>query len=1033
MNKTVLKLKRFNNLKQVFLLSVLLFINIFSAYSQEHTVSGKVADEDNQPMPGVNIIIQGTTRGITSSIDGTYSLSEVPKNAVLIFSFIGYESKEVAVNNQTTINVNLQPDVSELDEVVVIGYGTQKKSDLTGSVVSVSADDLQETPNINLGDALKGRAAGVVISGNSGLPGSSPSILIRGSSSIFASNEPLVIVDGLPSDISVLNSINMNDVKSFEILKDASATAIYGAQGANGVILISTKRGVNNQNSVDFSAKYGTRHFPKPKNLLNSEEFFDYIKDLGVTTDIYSDKYYVNWDAISLSTIDTTNLANINWQDQMFDVGQFQEYSLALSGGSEKQSYRVSGSYVKDEGIISPAQFERYTFMVAIDNQLSKRLKLSGTANFTHSKRTEVNDSGLGWNGGIVNAALQYPPLFPIKDDITGYYFPNLLRPQVDSPLALSNGVSDKNQRNSLVGNINLGYEIFDGFTFRSELLANVDFNRGKSFRDRNNTYDGRVYNGRASDNTSYSISTTIHSLLQYVKTFGEHEISLLAGNIYNQSYSESVRVGVIDFPTNYMVLLSQANNREFLNDGIAEFKTLAYISRVFYQYKSKYLFQANFRADGSPKFGPNKRWGYFPSASIGWKISEEDFFDVSNIDMLKLRFSVGSTGNDGFARWQWMSTYGMGGQGRSFYPIYGNDSPVAYVNSQRLANPDLKWESSFEYNLGADLSAYKGRLNINLDLYNKRSFDLLYSKPIPNTSGYGSVFVNIGEVRNRGIEVAVTTRNFSNSNFLWKTEATLSYNQNEVIDLGETNEGIMQNWAVVEGEPLQSAWLYEQERLFQNDDFNLIDGKYVLKQEFAKQPNAQPGDIKFKNIKDVDSDGNGVNEYIIDQQDRVFLGPSNPPWSGGINNTFSYKNLSLSFFFQGVYGNYIYNATRVTSEGMNDIFNQYTTVLNRWTPNNTNTSIPRATLTDTNQNNRPSDRWLEPGWYVRLRDITLSYSIPNHLISFANMQGASVYVTGQNWLTITDYSGYDPEVGNTDNGTYPQVRTVLFGFNLKF
>lgn len=341
MNKTVLKLKRFNNLKQVFLLSVLLFINIFSAYSQEHTVSGKVADEDNQPMPGVNIIIQGTTRGITSSIDGTYSLSEVPKNAVLIFSFIGYESKEVAVNNQTTINVNLQPDVSELDEVVVIGYGTQKKSDLTGSVVSVSADDLQETPNINLGDALKGRAAGVVISGNSGLPGSSPSILIRGSSSIFASNEPLVIVDGLPSDISVLNSINMNDVKSFEILKDASATAIYGAQGANGVILISTKRGVNNQNSVDFSAKYGTRHFPKPKNLLNSEEFFDYIKDLGVTTDIYSDKYYVNWDAISLSTIDTTNLANINWQDQMFDVGQFQEYSLALSGGSEKQSYRV--------------------------------------------------------------------------------------------------------------------------------------------------------------------------------------------------------------------------------------------------------------------------------------------------------------------------------------------------------------------------------------------------------------------------------------------------------------------------------------------------------------------------------------------------------------------------------------------------------------------------------------------------------------------------------------------------------------------
>jgi TonB-linked SusC/RagA family outer membrane protein len=1004
------------------ILSVIL--STLNLFAQERTITGNVLDENKNPFPGVYITVKGTTTGTITNNEGVFKLNNLSNEDVLVLSFMGYKKQEINVGNSTEFNVALEPESIGLDEVVAIGYGTKKKSDLTGAVVHIKASEMQETPIVNLADALKGRAAGVVVSSNSGAPGASPSILIRGMSSIQAGNQPLLIVDGMPSDMGMLNQINMNDVESFEVLKDASSTAIYGSAGANGVILLNTKRGKPGKTKIDFSLKYGTRHFPESKKVLNSQQFYNYLNEIDIITDAFGDNYFANYDSVSLSTIDTANMVDVNWQDEMFDVGNFQEYSLSFSGGKENLAYVVSGSYLKDIGIISPAEFERYTFLANIDNKIGNRIKLSGNAYYSHIEKVKVTESGLGWNGGMVNSALQFPPFLPINDDVTGYYFPNPIRPQVDSPKALANGTRNKGYNDNLRGNFIFSIELIKNLTFRTEFLGSVAFSRSKSFVDRHNTYDGRVYNGMGSDNTSYNFNRLFHTFLDCNNTIGKHQIQGLVGFIDDKTYGETFSMSVIDFPTDNMVLLQQANTQQSLRDGIYNFRKFSYIARFFYQYDNKYLIQSNFRADGSPIFGPSNRWAYFPTLSLAWKISEEDFFDAQWIELLKIRANLGSSGNDAISGWQWMSTYGSAD--RSFYPIFGDDEAARFYSPSRMANPNLKWESTFEYNFGAELNAFSGKLDLALDFYNRDSYDLLYSKPVPYTSGFPSVVINVGKVRNRGFEMALTTHNISTPDFSWKTEFTFSYNMNEVLDLGKDNEGTYAAWSVVKGQPLRSAWLYQFDRLFQEDDFTMVDGKYVLKPGIAYQPNAQPGDIKFKNNKEEGSN-------IIDQNDRVFLGPSQSPISGGLNNNINYKNFSLTLFFQGVHGNMIYNETRITSEGMGDYFNQYETVLDRWTHQNTNTTIPRATAKDLNNNKRESDRWLEPGWYLRMRDVTLSYSIPKSLLSSVGLGNAILYVTGQNWLTFTKYSGFDPEVGSSDNGNYPQVSTLIFGANISF
>jgi TonB-dependent starch-binding outer membrane protein SusC len=1023
----LIKQKEFLVIRQL-LFGIIFILSTHALAFAQFTVTGVVSDENNMPLPGANIRIQNTTIGAVTDMDGTYSINAPESNSVIVFSYMGYETITENINNRTVINVRLFPDLALLSEFVVIGYGTQRKSDLTGSVIKVSAEDMQAAPIVNVGDALKGRAAGVMVTSGSGQPGTAPTIRIRGESSIMAGNAPLIIIDGMPG--GNLGTLNMNDVESFEILKDAAASSIYGSAGANGVILITTKRGKSGESRIEFSSKVGTRHFPPFHDVLNSDQMFAYLKETLPTMHNFSDRYFVDWDAITFSTIDTTNFVNTNWQDMMFDVGTFQDYSLSFSSGTDKLRYRISGSFVNDVGIIKPANYDRYTLRANIDNQLTERIHISTDAFIAHTDRITVNDAGLGWNGGMVNSALQHPPFIPVYDDATGYMFPNPIRPQVDSPFALANGVDRRNKNTNVNGNFKIDLDIFKGLKFRSEWYARINFGDSRSFRDRNNTYDGRTYNGVASGSASYSDGLTYHNILQYDTKFNQHELFVLAGQIAERSFNRSLGVNVINYPSDYMVLLQQANNLESINDGVGRFRKYSFISRINYAYQSKYLLQVNFRADGSPIFGPENRWGYFPSGSVGWKLSEENFmqgFDA--IDLLKLRFGIGNTGNDQIPAWQWMSTYGSGG--RSRYDMFGTDQPVAFYAPSRMVNPELKWESTLDYSLGLDLMAYRGKIDLSLDFYIRNSYDLLYNKPLPQSTGFTSIFYNLGEVRNTGIETVFTTHNIDRPDFGWKTNFNLSYNKNEVVNIGGDNEATYGRWSIVEGMPINTAWLFEVDRIFQYDDFDLIDGAYVLKPEFAGQPGAQPGDIKFVNHNDIDMTGDGEPNPFIDNNDRVFMGTAMAPWMFGMNNTFTYKGFALSFFLQGVYGNMIFNATRVTSEGMNDYFNQYTSVLNRWTPENPSTAMPRATLTDINRNTRDSDRWLEEGWYLRVKDISLSYELSNKLAQDLRMKGATFYLTGQNWITFTKYSGYDPEVGSTDNGTYPQVRTLIFGVNL--
>jgi TonB-dependent starch-binding outer membrane protein SusC len=1018
--------KQNNFLNHLVLFTCLLLISLTSI--AQFQVRGTITDENNNPLPGANIRVQNTTLGTVSDIDGEYILNAPEREAAIQVTFVGYETIVESIDGRAVINFRLFPDLATLSEFVVIGYGTQRKSDLTGSVIKVSADDMRANPIVNVGDALKGRAAGVLVTSGSGQPGTAPTIRIRGESSIMAGNAPLIIIDGMPG--GNLGNLNMDDVESFEILKDAAAASIYGSAGANGVILITTKRGKAGESRIDFSSKIGTRHFPPFHDVLNSQQMFSYLKETLPTMHNFSDQYYVDWNAVTLSTIDTTNFAEVNWQDMMFDVGLFQDYSLSFSSGTDKLAYRVSGSYINDVGVIKPANYHRYTFRANIDNQLTDRIKISTDAFIAHTDRVRVNDAGLGWNGGMVNAALQHAPFLPVYDDATGYMFPNPIRPQVDSPFALANGVDRRNKDTGINGSFKIDFNIIKGLLFKSEWYASLGFGDSRSFRDRNNTYDGRTYNGVASGGASYSQKLTYHNILQYTRNTTDHDFFILAGQIGERSFNRGLSVSVLDYPSDYMVLLQQANNFESISDGVGRFLTYSFISRVNYAYRSKYLLQVNFRADGSPIFGPENRWGYFPSGSVGWKISDENFMSAyENIDLLKLRFGIGNTGNDQIPAWQWMATYGSGG--RSRYDMFGTDQPVSTFSPSRMVNPKLKWESTIDYSLGLDFIANRGKLDLSVDYYIRNSYDLLYNKPLPWSTGFTSIFYNLGEVRNTGIETVITTHNIATADFNWKTNFNLSYNKNEVINIGGDNEATYGRWSIVEGMPINTAWLFEVDRIFQYDDFDLVDGRYVLKPEFAGQSGAQPGDIKFVNHKDVDMTGNGELDPFIDNNDRIFMGSATAPWIFGINNSFSYKGLSLSFFLQGVYGNMIFNDTRVTSEGMNDYFNQFTTVLDRWTPNNPSTIMPRATLTDLNRNNRDSDRWLEEGWYVRVKDVTLSYQLTNRLAQNLNMKGATFYLTGQNWLTFTRYSGYDPEVGRNDNGTYPQVRTIIFGVNL--
>lgn len=1003
-------------------------------------VQGTVTDENGQPLPGASIAEKGTTNGTQSDFDGNYSLTVADENAVLIISYIGFETKEIEVNGQSTIDVSLGEDVSGLDEVILIGYGTVKKSDLTGSVAQVKSEDLVQIPTSGLNQAIQGRMAGVQVTQGSSAPGGGVSVSIRGINSINGNNAPLYVIDGFPlldaggtgtpgggaartSSFNPLSSINVNDIESIEVLKDASATAIYGSRGANGVVLVTTKQGKSGVSSITYDGYYGVQQVSKKYDLLNAREYAELTNERRIS----------DGDPILFGGDDPAFPAppqlgeGTDWQDQIFRTAAVQNHQLSLSGGNEKMSHFISFGYFDQEGVVQNTGLKRASLRANVTGKHQKWLNYGLNMNYSHTQNqlAQVEGAGFGENSSIIAAALGMSPHYSPYPDSEGLYqwmeIENTAL--LDNPMSLIYNNEDDVVKNYFFGNAFLDFRILEGFNFRVDVGATVSNSDRDIFYPSNSRF-GSTYDGMAQKSFTSSNSWLNENTLSYIKTFNEiHDFSIVAGFSFQGRNFNSLRTAQsIQFPQD-IIRYDLSNAVDFLGTNRSDKfgTTLAsYYGRLNYGLDDKYLFSLTARRDGSSTFGANNKWALFPALAVAWRAINEGFIrDLNIFSDLKFRQSYGTSGNSGGA-FQTLPRLAQ-----SFY-VLGDDNTVTGFSSGNIPNQDLRWELTTTFNYGMDVGFFKDRLRFTADYYIKETTDLLLDIPISTSSGFGSIRRNLGKLENKGFEFAVDAIPFDKG-FKWRLNANISFNSNEVLDLGEGVDDFffpigphpnLNGTLVRVGEPLGQWVEYEW------------DGIFSTPAELASGPienvNTGVGDARY-----VDQNGDG----IINSLDRVIIGNPEPDFYYGFSNNFSYKNLELNVFIQGVQGGDILNMTNEALIKSTPFTNQLTSVIDRWTPTNTNAEIPR------NASGRNgvlvSSNNIEDGTFVRLKNVTLAYNLKN--IKF--MKSARIHISGTNLLTITDYTGFDPEVSaslgrlsrNIDNFSYPNFRTFTLGFTAKF
>ncbi|WP_047545115.1 SusC/RagA family TonB-linked outer membrane protein [Psychroserpens sp. Hel_I_66] len=978
-------------LKFISILSIFIFQGIVA--NAQNTVSGKVTDVNGVPLPGVSVIVKGTTTGMSTDFDGIYTInSDFSEDSILTFSYLGYIAQDVPINGQSKIDVTLEEDVSALDEVVLVGYGSQLKKDITGSVSTIDGESFESRPNTQVGSLIQGQSAGVQIVPNSGKPSAGFSIRIRGTNSINAGSEPLYVVDGVPTTDT--RSINPTDIDAITILKDASSTAIYGAQGANGVVLITTKRGTTSKPKVTLDMYTGFAQVWNTLPVLNGEQYRDLMTELGLTPP-------GGWDSYTERT---------DWQDEIFQNGFSQNYQTSISGRTESTNYYISAGYLSQEGAVKSAELNRTNFKINIDQQVNDWLKVGSRIAYTEYRDVDVNDNNNVNSGGVLLGALTTPSIIGVFND-AGMFTSNPFQ-NWENPLASTDGLDREFRSQRFLGNIYVEAQIAKGLSYR--INYGIDNNNGifDSFLDPFRTGFGVAIEGQSINNTNKTSYYIVENTLNYKSVFGKHNVEALIGSVNQKFLFENSSIqargyasAAITTPNAGIPFSSSASKSEKANSS--------FLSRVNYSYDDKYLLTANFRADGSSVFGPNNRWGYFPSFSLGWRVSNENFIaDDSFINDLKFRAGWGIVGNDQIRNYAYLGLVGSGAN----YPFGTSAQSGTFPAS--LENLKLKWEESQQTNIGLDLSIFDNRVSLTADAYVKNTTDLLLDAPLPTSTGFSSAFQNIGELQNKGIEFSVNTVNFKKDNFSWNTGFNISFNRNEVISLAGTEllggsiaGGRGEASLVRVGEPLGSLFGY----IFGGVDPATGDAFYI------------------------DRDGNST--FTPSEDDRTIIGDANPDFFYGITNTFNYKGFGLFVFLQGSQGNDLLNATRIETEGMIDPKNQSITVLNRWRQPGDITDIPRASFGNSD-NSRVSTRFIEDASYLRMKAITLSYSLPQSVLETLNISNLKIYATGENIFTITDYSGFDPEVNafggsNTvrgiDFGTYPQTRNLIFGLNVTF
>jgi TonB-dependent starch-binding outer membrane protein SusC len=1022
------------------LVSILAAFVLFTmqTFAQEKTVTGKVTDEkDGAPIAGVSVTVGGTNTGTTTAADGSFSLT-VPSSAkVLIFSFINYASQEVTIGNKTSFAIKLSSEEKSLAEVVVVGYGTQTKKNLTGSVARLKDKTLQDIPLQGPDQALGGRVPGVLVTQSSGTPGSSINVLIRGAGSISNSNQPLYVVDGIiintgsysqlgvgGQTLNALSEINPNDIESFDILKDAAATAIYGARGANGVVLITTKRGANRKTAINFSASYGTQKAWRIIKTASGPEYVAYIqeaaKNLGLQTgnpNIIPSSPGVNYSGLdnNPSTYPTTN-----WMDEIFRSAPISNYDLSFRGGNDKTKFFISGGYFDQGGTLVGSDYKRYSTRINLDNTVSNKFKISTSFALSRSVQNRINNDNNIY--GVLSSAILVASYFPAINP-NGTYARDPNNGTVESPLVASRERYNRINTNRVLAAISGEYTIIPGLTLKSQFSTDyIDFNEAQFLSSI--TLEGAGGpNGIGREGYNKELALLNENTLTYTKTIADkHNFTFTGVASFQESRAESIFGEGKNFPGNSIQRLSASSVKSIVTSTGTSVGFIGYLARLNYSFDGKYLITANIRRDGTSKLGKNFRWGSFPGVSVAWRASEENFLkNISFISDLKIRASYGINGSvEGLGNFASLALVGVGAN----YPANLTDVPG--LAPSQIGNDSLKWEQSKQIDIGFDIAILKNRVQLIVDLFKKSTSELLLNRPLVGSSGFTGVNQNIGEVENKGLEIGLNTTNIDARDFKWNTSLNISFIKNKVVKIsGSPFAAGFASW-VEAGNPLGSFRGYK------------VAGIFQTQAEITASPvqlsGTRPGDIKFV---DINKDGR------INADDQTILGNAQPKFFGGITNTFAYKGVELSVFMNFSYGNKVWNHTRVFAEGMNNQFGQFASITNRWVEGkNTNTSMPRAILGDPNQNRRNSDRFLEDGSFMRIKNLILSYNLPQSVLKKIRVNNLKVFVQSQNLVTWTKYTGFDPEVSafsitntapGTDFLTYPQAKSFSGGISISF
>lgn len=1029
--------KRYTTFNLKYLLIAFSLILIAQGVAVAQTVvKGRVVDDKTaEPAVGAVIQIKGTKEGTITDIDGNYELkTDHSYPFTLVLQYSGYEPKEVEIYEAPEEDLNIQIKSRQLlNEVVVVGYGTQKRSDLTGSVATVPVESLKQ-PVSSVERLLQGSVAGVQVTQSTGQPGGGTSVQIRGNSSITAGSEPLYVIDGFPiyndnasndagvtngSKINPLSTINTSDIESIDVLKDASATAIYGSRGANGVVIVTTKKGSYNNSSVNYDGYVGVQSVVKEIPLLNAKEWGALRNDALVNSGKSPQYSAAQLDSLGEGT---------NWQRAAFREAAIQNHNLSVLTGTDKTRIAISGNYFKQDGVLINTDFERFSGRLNLDHEYSNRLRIGS---YITASQISANVAP----ASVVPALLLMSPAVPIYNSDGTFVLRNLFEGVYGNPINTLQNQLNESKTGRFLGNASAEYKIIEGLTFK--VLAGVDVLNNKQNRYLpSSVYEGSGFGGLAQVGSIFSTNWLNENTINYSRRIrNNHNLNVLAG--FTQQQSETK--GTVSGSSGYATDAFEYNNQQagtvtsVTANGFAPspssfvnvWALRSFLGRVNYGYKDKYLLTVSLRADGSSKFAPGHKWGYFPSAAIAWNASNEQFLSqIKNLGHLKFRLSAGLIGNQQIPSYQSFSQLG-------YYRYNFGNNTVSGFAPNSIANPDLTWEKTAQYDLGTDFGILKDRVVVSADIYYKRTRDLLLNVPLPATSGLWSpstptpqIYQNYGSVENKGFELAVTTKNLTGK-FQWNTSLVYAVNRNKIISLEGINQLIPNNALpsiAAVGKPIGSFIVYQTD--------GVIPVGTSEDKALTPAANKKPGGQQYK---DINGDGK-----ITQSGDRVII-ENQPKFIAGLTNSFSYSNFDLSIFLQTSYGNKLYNQNRATLELGTGYTGASTTLLDRWTPTNTNTDVhsafqdPSATI---------SDRFIEDASYIRLKNLTFGYTVPERLVNKAKIKSIRVYVSLQNYLTLTKYTGYDPEVSSNnqsainqgvDNGAYPNSKTILGGLSFSF